>query len=59
MEIFFLKKINEFFKKINELYYEIPDEVVSKSDDNPYCGGLFMFPIRLVLDSLYPVEENE
>ena len=38
---------------------KIPDEVESKSDENPYYGGMMLLPIRLILDHLYPIEKSE
>ncbi len=48
-----------FYKKMRELYKEIPDEVESKSDENPYYGGMILLPIRLILDYLYPIEKTD
>jgi len=48
-----------FYKKIFNLYNEIPDEVESKSDENPYYGGMMLLPIRLILDYLYPIEQKK
>ncbi|MFW9823452.1 MAG: winged helix-turn-helix domain-containing protein [Candidatus Thorarchaeota archaeon] len=48
-----------FHKKARELYKEIPDEVESKSDENPYYGGMMLLPIRLILDYLYPIGSGE
>lgn len=48
-----------FYKKTRALYKEIPDEVESKSDENPYYGGMILLPIRLILDYLYPIEKTE
>jgi DNA-binding transcriptional ArsR family regulator len=48
-----------FYQKTRELYHAIPDEVETKSDENPYYGGMMLLPIRLILDYLYPIEKTE
>ncbi|MFW9829214.1 MAG: winged helix-turn-helix domain-containing protein [Candidatus Thorarchaeota archaeon] len=48
-----------FYNKTRLLYKEIPDEVESKNDENPYYGGMMLLPIRLILDYLYPIEKTE
>ncbi|MFW9878083.1 MAG: winged helix-turn-helix domain-containing protein [Candidatus Thorarchaeota archaeon] len=48
-----------FYKKIRDLYKEIPDEDETKSDENPYYGGMMLLPIRLILDYIYPIEETK
>lgn len=46
-----------FYKKTSDLYKEIPDEVETKSDENPYYGGMMLLPIRLILDYMHPIEK--
>ncbi|MFX1568022.1 MAG: winged helix-turn-helix domain-containing protein [Promethearchaeota archaeon] len=48
-----------FYQKTRSLYNEIPDELESKSDENPYYGGMMLLPIRSILDYLYPIEKTK
>jgi hypothetical protein len=48
-----------FYNRIKKLYDEIPDEIESKSDENPYYGGLMVLPIRKILDYVYPIEKEQ
>ncbi|MFX1597157.1 MAG: ArsR family transcriptional regulator [Promethearchaeota archaeon] len=48
-----------FYKKIVDLYKEIPDEDETKSDENPYYGGMMLLPIRLILDYMFPIEKTK
>ena len=49
----------KIYNGLLELYSKIPDEDRSTSKENPYFGGLSLFPIRLILDTLYPADRKK
>ncbi len=42
----------KFYDKLYEIYQEIPDEERSGADENPYYGGFWILPIKLIMDKL-------
>lgn len=49
----------KLYELLYEVYNKVPDEVKSQKEENPYFGGMTILPIKLILDSLYPIDKEE